>query len=131
DKRIFPVEQRAFNEASHVMDLQHVAAVSLPGYPVPLVRRLMRLPFGLPRTLVGSRLARSRGGGSPQMRSDLQRRKTEVGALHGAVVRGALSLDIETPVNRALAALVEELSATPKRQSEFRGKPDALLAYLK
>jgi 2-dehydropantoate 2-reductase len=130
DRRIFRIEQRVFAEAAHVMDAQHIDAVRLPGYPVRLTRRLMRMPLPISSALVGSRLAKSRGGRSPAMRSDLQRGKTEVQSLNGAVARAAEILNLRAPTNRALTELIEELSSKPEKRGEFRGNPETLIAYL-
>src|SRR5205823_13195165 len=44
DPELFRYERLAFLEAATVMDRMHVATVSLPGYPVPWLRRFMALP---------------------------------------------------------------------------------------
>lgn len=130
DRRLFRIEQRAFDEAVRAMDAQHIATISLPGYPVTLARAVMRFPLWVSRNVIGRRLARSRGGASPMMRADLQRGKTEIDALNGAVVRAGEAAQIDVSVNRALTDLIHDLSSHPERRQDFRGRPDALLAYL-
>jgi 2-dehydropantoate 2-reductase len=127
---LFRIEQLALREAARAMDAQGVRTVSLPGYPVELVRLGMRLPLPLARRTVGARLARARGGRSPTMRADVARGKTEVRYLNGAVVRAATELGLEAPVNAALTELTEEVAHNPERRAEFRGQPDRLLSFL-
>jgi len=131
DSRIFKIEQRAFREAVRVMDALGIKTARLPGYPIRLTRTAMRLPGPLPRLLVGERLKRSRGGQSPLMRSDLMRGKTEVRWLNGAVADVAERIDLEAPVNEALAELIEELAANPALREDFRDNPDTLLTHLR
>lgn len=128
---LFGVEQHALREAGAVMDALHIQTVALPGYPVPLVRRVMRLPTRLAQPLLAPRLARSRGGHSPTMRADMARGKTEVATLNGAVAKAAAEAGLRAPVNAALAELTEQLAAYPDQREAFRGRPERLLAYLR
>lgn len=130
DSRIFGIERRAFLEAGAVMDAAGIKAVSLPGYPVPLARLAMHLPAPLAQRTLGRRIASARGGRSPGMRADMQRGKSEIGAFNGAVAREGERLGVSTPVNRALAELMEELIAYPERRAAFRGKPKMLVEWL-
>ncbi|MBV9281199.1 MAG: ketopantoate reductase family protein [Chloroflexi bacterium] len=127
---LFRLEQLAFREAGRVMDAQRIPTAALPGYPVPLARLAMRLPRSLARRLLRGRLAGSRGGRAPTMRADVARGRSEIAYLNGAVAREGGRLGVRTPVNRGLADLVEELVAHPGRRDTFRGRPDALLAFM-
>jgi 2-dehydropantoate 2-reductase len=128
---LFRVEQLALREAGRVMDALDIDTVALPGYPVPLVRRVMRLPRRLAQPLLAPRLARSRGGRSPTMRADMARGKTEVATLNGAVAKAAAEAGLRAPVNAALAELTEQLAANPEPRETFRGQPERLLAFLR
>lgn len=128
---LFRVERCALREAGAVMDAIGIHTVALPGYPVPLVRSIMRLPSRLAQCLLAPRLVRSRGGRSPTMRTDMARGKTEVGALNGAVVQAATAAGVRAPVNAALAALTEDLAGHPERRAAFRSNPEQLLACLR
>jgi len=56
------------------------------------------------------RVAEATGSNRSSMLQDVDRgRRTEIDALNGAVVRLAEKLGVETPVNRALTALVKGL----------------------
>jgi 2-dehydropantoate 2-reductase len=131
DGSVFKIEQQAFREAVRVMEGLGIQAARLPAYSVGLTRFAMQLPGPLPRLIVGGRLKSSRGGRSPMMRSDLIRGKTEVRWLNGAVADAAESIDLEAPVNTALAELIEDLAANPARREIFRDKPEALVAELR
>jgi ketopantoate reductase len=63
------------------------------------------------------------------MKADLQRGRTEIETLNGAVVREAARLRIPAPVNAALTELTLDLTAHGERRAAFRRNPDALLAY--
>jgi len=127
---LFRVEQLAFREAVRVIDAQHIQTVRLPGYPVPLMRLVMKLPRRLARRLLGPRIGAARGGRAPTMRADMARGRTEVTFLNGAVAEAAYRLGIRAPVNAALSTLTLELSQHPERREEFSGRPDALLDYI-
>lgn len=128
---LFRVEQLALREAGMVMDALGIRTAALPGYPVPLVRLIMRLPSRLAQPLLAPRLARSRGGHSPTMRADMARGKAEVATLNGAVAQAATNAGLRAPVNAALTELTEYLVAHPERRETFRGCPERLLAYLR
>lgn len=128
---LFRVEQLALREAGMVMDALGIRTMALPGYPVPLVRLVMRLPPRLAQPLLAPRLARSRGGHSPTMRADMARGKTEVATLNGAVAQMATNAGLRAPVNAALTELTEHLVAHPERRETFRRCPERLLAYLR
>jgi 2-dehydropantoate 2-reductase len=131
DPRVFRVERAAFLEACAVMDAAGIRAVSLPGYPVPLARLVMRLPAPLAQRTLGRRIASSRGGRSPGMRSDMQRGRSEIADFNGAIAREGDRLGVPTPVNRALTALVQELVEHPERREDYQGKPESLVAELR
>jgi 2-dehydropantoate 2-reductase len=128
---VFRLEQLALREAGRVMDAQGIRTVSLPGYPVPLVRLAMRTPAPVARRLLGSRLATARGGRSPRSRDDMARGRSEIGVLQGAVARAAAELGSAAPVNQALAELVEALVRDPGLREEYRGRPERLIDYMR
>lgn len=128
--RLFRVEQLAFREAGRVMDSLNIRAVQLPGYPVPLARRIMRLPRPIAQRLLGRRIASARSGRSPSMRSDIHRGKTEVAAFNGAIADAGARAGIRTPVNGALAELAMRLAEHPEDRETFRGMPENVTKYL-
>jgi 2-dehydropantoate 2-reductase len=131
DPQLFRLEQLAFREAGRVMDAQAIKTATLPGYPVPLGRAVMRLPRPLAQRLIGPRMSRARGGHSPGMRADLKRGKTEIESYNGAIARVAHSLELTAPVNAALTALTNELATDAVRRGEFRGNKAEFLDYMR
>jgi 2-dehydropantoate 2-reductase len=130
DPRSFAVERAAFLEAVRVMRGLGLTPVPLPGYPVPLLARVMAGPTALARIIVGRRLGGGRGSKMPSLWEDLQRGRdrSEVDVLNGAVVREGVRLGIPTPVNAAVTEALLALARGQRDRREFRRKPDALLA---
>lgn len=127
---LFRLEQMAFREAARMTDKGEIRIVTLPDYPAPLMKIVMRLPSPLARRLLAPRLIRSRGGRPPSMRADLKKGRTEIDFLNGAVVHEAKRNGIETPVNAILCDLIRALSTQPEPQNKFRARPQALLSHL-
>ena len=128
------VEHRSLREAVAVARRAAPDLVDLPGYPVRLFTRLVRLlPAPLFRRTVGPRAAGGRGGKLPSVALDVAagRHPTEIQALHGAVARVGAALGCPAPVCAALARLVDEAAADPARRAWFRDRPDHLLAALR
>lgn len=130
DPRLFRIEQLAFREAGRVMDALGIATVDLPGYQVRAARRFMRTARPLAQRLVGARVAKARSGRSPGARSDMRRGRSELDTFNGAIAAAGRQAGVPTPVNAALAGLAAALTADEDRRAGYRGRPDALLAYL-
>ncbi|HLI52495.1 MAG TPA: ketopantoate reductase family protein [Thermomicrobiaceae bacterium] len=132
DPRLFALERAAFFEALATMLGSGWFPVGLPGFNVPLLTQLMRLPPALGRRLLASRVGGGRGAKRPSLWIDVERSRvpTEAGWLNGAVAREAERLGIPAPVNRRLAELVDQLAAGEIDRSRFAGHPDALLREL-
>jgi 2-dehydropantoate 2-reductase len=128
---LFRLEQLAIREAGRVMDARKIRTVSLPGYPVPLLRLAMRWPRLLAQRAVARRLAGARRGRSPTARADIERGRSEIPFLNGAVAAAAGRLGLRAPVNAALTELVEELLIHPELRAQFRGRPERLLEYMR
>ena len=129
--QLFRMEQLAVRETGRAMDAQGIATTALPGYPVPLLRLAMRWPRPLAQRVIAPRVVGARSGHSPGARGDMQRGRSEIPWLNGAVAEAAQRLGQRAPVNTALAELAAELTAHPERRAEYRGRPDRLLAYLR
>ncbi|MDI3341109.1 MAG: 2-dehydropantoate 2-reductase [Sphaerobacter sp.] len=132
DPPLFQVERAAFIEALAVMLGAGVQPIALPGFNVPLLVHVMRLPAPIARRLVARRAARGRGEKRPSLWLDLDRGRgtTEVRWLNGAVADQGARLGIPTPVNARLTALVEEATRDPAFRRALAGQPAALLAAL-
>lgn len=130
DPRLFDVERRQLLEALAVMDALGVAPIALPGADVRLLALAVRLPSQLGRLVLGRVVGGARGGKSPSLRLHLARAdpgRSEAGWLNGAVASAGDRLAVPTPVNRALARLVDEASIDPDRRASLVGRPDRLL----
>jgi 2-dehydropantoate 2-reductase len=128
---LFAVERDQLREALAVMRARHLRPVSLPGAPVPLLALATALPTPLARAALRRVVGSARGGKDPSLRGAVQQGgPTEAGWLNGAVARTGAELGVATPVNAALARLVEQAAADPERRAWFRHRPDRLLEAL-
>lgn len=132
DSRLFRIERSAFLEALRVMRASQIRTTRLPGFNVPLLTQVMRLPAPLSRWLITPRVARGRGSKRPSLWIDVDRGtgRTEAPWLNGAVVRAGEQFGIPTPVNALLARLVDQVAGDPARRSELAGRPDLVLQQL-
>lgn len=133
DPRLFRLERTAFLEALAVMRARRIKPLALPGYNVPLLARVMRLPAPLAQRLLAERTARGRGDKRPSLWLDVDagRGITEVEWLNGAVARTGRIAGIPTPVNTGLTRLVNTIAVDPTQRHAFAGQPEALLAFLR
>jgi 2-dehydropantoate 2-reductase len=131
DPALFAVEREQLREALAVMRARHLRPVSLPGAPVPLLALATTLPAPLARAALRRVVGSARGGKDPSLRGAVQLGgPTEAGWLNGAVARAGAELGVSTPVNSALASLVEQAATDPERRAWFRHRPDRLLEAL-
>jgi 2-dehydropantoate 2-reductase len=130
NRQLFRAEQLAFREAGRVMDALGIQTVDLPGYRVNSARRFMRTPGPLAQRLVGTRVAKARSGRSPGARSDMRRGRSELDTFNGAIAAAGTRAGVPTPVNAGLAELAAALAADEEKRAQYRGRPDALQAYL-
>jgi 2-dehydropantoate 2-reductase len=128
DPGLFDLERRQLREAFAVMRCLGLRPVALPGVDVRLLALSVALPPILSRLTLGRVVAGARGGKSPSLRLHVAAREgpSEVRWLNGAVVEAGVRCGIATPVNQALATLVDEVAADPERQAWFRGRGDRL-----
>jgi 2-dehydropantoate 2-reductase len=131
DPALFEVERDQLREALAVMRARGLRPVALPGTPIPLLAFATTLPAVLARTALGLVVGSARGGKDPSLRGAVQLGgPTEAGWLNGAVARAGTELGVATPVNTALASLVEQAATDPERSAWFRHRPDRLLEAL-
>jgi 2-dehydropantoate 2-reductase len=133
DPRLFAIERDAFREAVRVMRGLGLQPVALPGYPVPLLVRVMDTPAWIARRIVGPKLGGGRGAKMPSLWEDLDRgrERSEVEVLNGAVARQGAFLGTPTPINALLTEVLMALAAGRRDREEFRRKPEALVALLR
>lgn len=132
DPRLFTIERATFFEALATMLGSGWFPIGLPGFNVPLLTQVMRLPPWLGRRLLAGRVGEGRGDKRPSLWVDIERGRvpTEAGWLNGAVARQAELLGIPAPFNSKLAELVDQLAAGETKRDRFAGNPDALLREL-
>jgi len=131
DPGLFAVERDQLREALAVMRARGLRPVSLPGAPVPLLALATALPAPLARAALRRVVGSARGGKDPSLRGAVQLGgPTEGGWLNGAVARTGAELGVATPVNTALASLIEQAATDPERRAWFRHRPDRLLEAL-
>ncbi len=133
DIELFRYERLAFREAVAVMERLHIPLVPLPGFPVPVLNRIMALPALLAQILLAPRVGAARGNKMPSLWWDLQRGKgrTEAGYLNGAVVHAGARCGVPTPVNSVLWAILEQLASGPAEWERYRRQPAKLTALLR
>ena len=133
DKRLLAVETASLRECITVMRALGHDPVDLPGTPVrALAWAVERLPQSVTRPIFTRLLGGSRGDKMPSLHIDLHagRGRSEVGHLHGAVVRHGASVGVPTPVNAVLTSVLEGLTLGTEDIESFRRRPEALLARL-
>jgi len=133
DPRLFVLERRQLREAFAVMRRLGLSPVRLPGANVPLLAFGLRLPAVVARPILRRVVGGARGGKAPSLRMGVGASgdgATEARWLNGAVAAAGAALGVPTPVNDALARLVGEASADPRRRAELVGRPDRLLALV-
>ncbi len=133
DPRLHALETAAMRECLRVMRAFGHRPLDLPGTPVrALAFAVQHLPLALTRPIFVRLLGDSRGDKMPSLHIDLHagRRRSEVGYLHGAVVRHGARAGVPTPVNALLTTTLEGLTDGTEDIEAFRHNPDALLARL-
>ncbi len=113
DRRLFALEMRMLREALAVMAAHTppIAAVNLPGHPARFLALALRLlPDSALQALLARRVAQGRGNKLPSLYYDVATRsgRSEVNVLNGAVAEIGRTLGVPTPVNAALAELVQQ-----------------------
>ncbi|MHB8733253.1 MAG: ketopantoate reductase family protein [bacterium] len=129
DPRLFALERAAFREAVRVMRALGLRPAALPGYPVPLLVRVMAAPPWAGQAVLRRALGRGRGEKMPSLWYDLERgrRQNEVTVLNGAVALEGERHGVPVPVNRTLTAVLLALAEGREDRDAYRHKPEALL----
>jgi 2-dehydropantoate 2-reductase len=132
NKDLYKIEIDMLKECMAVMEAQGFEAVNLPGTPVRALAFATRLPLWLSKPLLGRAAGAGRGAKMPSFHIDLHsgRGKSEVGYLHGAVVRAGEKHNVPTPVNKVLTETLMALTNKEIPLEEFAHKPEKLLKKL-
>jgi 2-dehydropantoate 2-reductase len=133
DPVLFALEREQVREAVAVMRRLGLRPVGLPGAWVPGLVLGMRVHPSLGRRVLSRVLAGARGGKAPSLRAHVARDggPSEVGWLNGAVAREGERLGLRTPVNAALARLVESAATDPAVRDALRDRPDRLVVAVR
>ena len=126
DPVLFDLERRQLLEALAVMRALGIRVVALPGAPVPLLALGVRLPAPISRRVLARAAGGARGGKSPSLRLHLRGGATgpsEVAWMNGAVARAGALAGVPTPVNAALAALVDAATVDPELAASLAADP--------
>jgi 2-dehydropantoate 2-reductase len=129
DRAGFDLERRQLREAVAVMHAQGLRVVSLPGGEVGALLLGLRFPAFVARPVTALAIGRARGGKPPSLQIRLRgggTGPTEAPWLNGAVAAAGARLGVPTPVNMALASLVEEMAADPAAGDRWTHNPTAL-----
>jgi 2-dehydropantoate 2-reductase len=129
---LFALEMRVLAETQAVMHAMGVVVMNLPGYPVRALYGIASFPPLFARMLLGSRIAGARGSKPPSLLLDVRagKAKTEVHVLNGGVAVAGREHGVPTPVNAALARVLDEIVREPQRREKYRERPDVLCAHV-
>jgi 2-dehydropantoate 2-reductase len=131
---LFRVERAAMIETLRVMHAQGIPAINLPGVPARTLAMLLgRLPSRLLQAILAPRVRRGRGGKMPSLHQDMvrNRRRSEVIWLNGAVARAGEAVNVDAPVNHALALTLMDILEGRAQREQFRNHPEMLLAAVR
>ena len=133
DSELFGYERAAFIEAAAVMEKLRLPIVPLPGFPVPTLSRVMKLPRLVAQMILEPRIGGARGSKMPSLWWDRSRGKgrTEAAYLNWAVVDAGRQQGVATPVNSVLWALLEKVTKNPAEWERYRRQPDRLKQLLR
>ena len=128
-RRLYRLEIAVLRECLAVMQAQGIQVIDLPGTPVRALAFATRLPLGLSRRFLVRAVGSGRGRKMPSFHIDLHsgRGKSEVGYLHGAVVRAGEQTGVATPVNRLLVDVLTSLTEGETPLDSYAHKPEVFL----
>lgn len=140
DRRLFDVERAQVLEALAVMGALGLRPIRLPSADVRLLALGFRAPAWLAYPILRRVVGGARGGKPPSLAlhvraaADLGRGGgagggSEAPWLNGGVARAAVAAGLAAPINAMLAALVDEVAASPDRRAALRDR-DLFLATI-
>ena len=133
NKDLYRLEIDMLRECLAVMEAQKFEVVDLPGTPVRALAYATTLPLWLSKPFLSRAAGAGRGAKMPSFHIDLYsgRGKSEVGYLHGAVVRAGEKFNVPTPVNKVLTETLIALTTKEMPLEEFAHKPEKLLSRVR
>lgn len=132
NRKLYKLEIDMLRECLAVMKAQGLEAVNLPGTPVRVLALAVKMPAWLSRLFLPRAAGSGRGAKMPSFHIDLYsgRGKSEIGYLHGAVVREGKKHNVPTPVNEFLTSTLLALTAGEIPLDEYVGQPEKLLSQV-
>ncbi len=132
NRKLYKLEVEMLSECLAVMAAQNIQVTDLPGTPVKLLALATKLPLWLSKPFLSRAAGSGRGGKMPSFHIDLYsgRGQSEVGYLHGAVVRAGREFKIPTPVNELLTDTLLALTKKEIPLEEYANQPEKLLKML-
>ena len=133
NRDLYRLEIDMLRECLAVMEAQKFEVVDLPGTPVRALAYATTLPLWLSKPFLSRAAGAGRGAKMPSFHIDLYsgRGKSEVGYLHGAVVRAGEKFNVPTPVNKVLTETLVALTNKEMPLEEFAHKPEKLLSRVR
>ena len=133
NKDLYRLEIDMLRECLAVMEAQKSAVMDLPGTPVRALAYATTLPLWLSKPFLSRAAGAGRCAKMPSFHIDLYsgRGKSEVGYLHGAVVRAGEKFNVPTPVNKVLTETLVALTNKEMPLKEFAHKPEKLLSRVR
>lgn len=125
---LYRLEVEALRETVRLMRGKGIPAVNLPGVPTAWFARLVGWPPGLSRPILLRAVTSGRGDKLPSLVYDLERRRSEVEWLNGAVAQHTQASGMAAPANRLLCNLLLALVGGAEDPQAYRGQPQRLLA---
>lgn len=132
-ERLFNLEMRMLEEALAVMKAKNIPIVNLPGWsPKQLAFAVRRLPAPLLKPILTNMVKTGRGEKMPSFHIDLSNHKgkSEVIFHNGAIAQAGKEVNVPTPVNTTLTAVLLKLVQQKIDWREFDGKPKRLFEVL-
>jgi 2-dehydropantoate 2-reductase len=125
DPDLFDLDRRQLLETLAVMRAARIPVVALPGADVRLLALAVRLPGPISRLVLRRVVGGARGGKSPSLRLHLRGAAgpTEAAWLNGAVARAGAAAGVPTPVNAALADLLDRVVVDPGLRAALVDRP--------
>jgi 2-dehydropantoate 2-reductase len=132
NRKLYKLEIDMIKECLAVMRAQGLSVYNLPGVPVKALVLATRLPLWVSKPFLSRMAGSGRGAKMPSFHIDLYsgRGKSEVGYLHGVVVREGKRCGVPTPINEWLTNTLLALTDKEIPLDEYARQPEKLLSAL-
>jgi 2-dehydropantoate 2-reductase len=128
DRGLYRLEIEALREVVRLMRHMGMWPQNLPRVPLALLARAIFLPPFLVQPLLHRAVASGRGQKPPSFLTDIERGRSEIQWLSGAVARQAMQMGLPASANHLLYEVFSALVTGRMDPQAFRGHPERLLA---